>query len=606
MSLAASKIMDQGLYEDQKSSKLEGAHLRVVTERATQIRDEIGRIADHSFHAGVIKLEAYENYKKLANWSEEHAITDKMLESTLEFAQAYDKRAIPIYKKMLKAKNEKIASDTDEKFLMKFVFDNFDFVDQANEIEVAFEQKIENLKRDKKRYEKLSKNPFLQNEAILRVQAKGKIKLNNLKSYLEATVPERREFMDAIADAISNEEIKAAYEKKDKASMLTAYLSKLNRQVSTKPGQGSIGRYTFNVIKKKVSKLDLNGIKEWNDKFEEKIAERSDFCKEFRSTLRGAALAQMEANLQKMGFPDQQDSFKEIKKAESQRLCQDYKAALGKYRGAIIGKHTESEFNSWMANLPLQAQYDAESRLEDWEAMGKYRRLWFDIGTLDKDQQMEMRSKLDEWGYSEFEKQLNEYLGLKDVESNMVEKGTNYIHNSSIRNSIDEIDEQLVKIGNQAQADQLITMLKKQETMVVKHEFEEVVEEAANTQEYSSKNKPDEESNESENESTLDENLEEAEANGAQVTQVGSYQKVETETKKARHAVIDRQRDLRKLLGEADSTDQKALTTTISVRDSNNNVVGVSGYVAGQMARELKARQEARKKYMEKDFELAA
>ncbi|MBN2306829.1 hypothetical protein JXD20_02490 [Candidatus Peregrinibacteria bacterium] len=415
-------------------------HQVLERNRMTQTRREIGLIADRSLAERVISEEAYKGYRELAEGREQHQITAEMLESTRRFAKAHELAAIEIHRHIKLAVGQKIASKEDEKFLMKqLIISNHNFVNQAESIGALVDQKLERMRKDRDRYDKLANHPLIKDVGYLKVDGNTRIELPNLDKFLDMKVPDRRALLDKLEKVLSTAEAyaKECEQREDQASV-EEYEAMLRGAME----EGIIGEHTFKSFLDGFKKIDHKEKEYWKEEFSNQMKPYRDLWSLIRASLRGKALEEMEAmrHNPEAGYSQLSDRFKELKISEAIRLEANYIKTLEKHRKeGIIGRRGIQELMTKRGQRKLEKQYEAEQQLP--EQMESYRALWKQIETLPKKQQKFLRERIDEWGYDKLNQQYLKLAGKEDTEEQGYEEAVKQIRSNTVREAIVETAE---------------------------------------------------------------------------------------------------------------------------------------------------------------------
>ncbi|MFH0838332.1 MAG: hypothetical protein V1880_03655 [Patescibacteria group bacterium] len=432
---------------DSSNEGFESAESDVLTRvldrnRMTQVRREIGMIADRSYHENLISDEAYEGYRELADGREEHEVGAQMLESARNFAEQHEAKAIRIHKKIRTAVSQKIASEDDEEFLMeKLVIDNIRFVEQSEEVEALIDQKLARMKKDKERYTALANHELIQDVGYLKIDSGTRIDFPGEDEFLELTVPERRELLKKLEDALPKAELYAKENgEEEDEELLVTYTEKLEGALE----EGIIGQHTYNRFLNGFKKIDRKEKAYWDKEFDAQMKRYRTLWTQIRGTLQDEALESMEGMIDHAGYTELFNKFGELKKSESARLSAGYAKELEEYRKeGVIGRHTVSQFVIWMNQQDLSGKYEAEEKLPG--EMARYEDLWQKIEELPKKQQAFLRSKIDIWGYSELNQQYAQFSGTESSQDgNESEQVLGQIRSSEIKEAMEETNEMLV------------------------------------------------------------------------------------------------------------------------------------------------------------------
>lgn len=417
--------------------------------RMAQIRQEIGLIADRSYREQLINDEAYEGYRQLADGREAEELSAEMLEKIRKDAEKHEKRAILINQKIQTAIRAGYASETDEGFLMEhLVVENIDFIEKSGEVEKLIDDKLARMKMDREAYDKLAAHPLIKEAGCLQVDENTAIEFPDLKAFLELSVPERRELLKQLEEALPKAERYAEeHEDEEDEELISQYEKKLDEATE----EGIIGKVTH---KKFLDEFKANPHKTkvyWNTDsvFKAQMKRYEVMWDQIRTELQGEALANIEAQIDKKGYNDLFAEFGRLKQSETQRLQNGYRAALEKYCAeGTIGQHTIAEFMMWMYRQDLPSKYEAEEQLP--EQMERYEKLWEDAEELSGKQQKFLRSKIDVWGYTQLHDQ---YLKFKNGEDESEEKdplsrkSLLQLHSTEMKEAIVEAEEMLTEEG---------------------------------------------------------------------------------------------------------------------------------------------------------------
>jgi len=381
---------------------------------------------------------------------------------------------------------EKIGSQKDHDFLVRWMLGGeYDFTEEnASKFEQVIRKKTERMRHDKKRFERLSKHPLIKHPSVLRAISDGKIKPSDNHSFLEASVPERRSFLDGLEDAILAQEAIEALESKEIQKSVDLYQRRLKIYLSQSSGQGCMGKVTFQQFMDEFEEMaeakNFEGMKKWHAEFSSEIKPREQLWRAIRSTLKGEGRARMEAKMHVYGFSKMKVYFEHVKQAESERLCKSYSEALNVKRGLWYGQHTADEFEAWMESQPLEGKYTAEFRLS--AQLERYRLLWNEIGYLLPEQFQFMKNKLNDkaWGYSEFETQLKTFQAENVVNPSAPELMLNQIADGAKREAIRKLGNGLSQVNLEAMVGVVGRMLEFS-GQVLEQDFEAVIESQVET-----------------------------------------------------------------------------------------------------------------------------
>lgn len=411
----------------------------------TQIRQEIGLIADRSHREKLISDEAYKGYRELVDSRENHEIGAEMLENTREFAKGHERKAIRINQKIQSAIKNGIASKADEEFLMeKLVSDNIQFADKSEEVEKLIDQKLERMKKEREAYDKLAGHELIKDIGCLKVDGNTRIDFPNAEEFLKLTVPKRRELLKKLEEALPKAEKYAKEnESAEDKELTTGYENKLKGALK----KGIIGKQTYDEFLNGFKKIDHEERKYWDGEFDAQMERYETLWGQIRGALEGEALKSIEDKIDNSGYTELFAEFGRLKNSENKRLNESYSGDLEKFRkDGIIGRHTVAQFVLWMNQKELSDKYKAEQKLPN--QMARYEKLWKNVEDIPEKQQDFMMSKIDVWGYTELNQQYNKYIGADGVQAEGSDRDSlSQLKSTEVRNAIVETDEMLGKQG---------------------------------------------------------------------------------------------------------------------------------------------------------------
>ena len=425
-----------------KTNVLESVLNRI---RANHIRREIGIIALSSHRDNLISDEVYEGYRELAEGRDGYEISVAMLEGMRNFAKEHEARAIRIHQKIQTAIQKQIASENDEAFLMEeLVIDNEKFVSQAGVIESLIDAKLMRMQKDRERYDKLAHHKLIGPSGQLNIDSNGKIDFPDENTFLQMTVPERRELLKKCEEALPKAEAYAEMiAEGESGKRVEAYVKKLDKAAKA----GIIGEHTCNSFLSEFMELGSEKEQErWDKEFDTQMKRYKVLWDGIRGTLKGRALETMEGMIDEHGYADLFKTFGLIKASESKRLVASYAGALEEHRKAgTIGRHTMTQFMLWMNQRDLADQYEAENLLPD--QMKRYETLWEDIAQLGGKEQKLLRSKIDVWGYTELKRQCDAFRGRGVKSGKESDRMLGQIESSEVREAIADASDLLEEQG---------------------------------------------------------------------------------------------------------------------------------------------------------------
>jgi hypothetical protein len=430
--------------EAAEERELSGFDLVIEKNRMTQIRQEIGIIADRSYRNNLIGDEAYEGYRELAEGREEHDISAEMLENSRKFAKEHEEKAIRIHHKIEAAIRAGVASEADEEFLMEtLISENTEFVSQAGQIEGLIDAKLARMRKDREQYDFFAKHKLIKDSGCLEIDENTSIDFPDVKEFLELTVPERRELLKQLEEGLPKaEEYAEECEAASDEELEAEYEEKLDEKVE----EGIIGKHTHDEFLKEFKTVNHKDKVHWNKQavFNGQMARYEKLWSEIRETLQGEALESIESKIDDGGYREINNEFGALKQSENRRLNTEYMAALKEYQQeGIIGRHTVAEFSMWMYQQNLSDKYSAEDALPD--QMTRYEELGEKIEELDEEQQDYLKSKIDAWGYTELDQQYQKFKGEIPANDGSDSKALSQIRSHEMKDAIVEADEMLTE-----------------------------------------------------------------------------------------------------------------------------------------------------------------
>lgn len=431
----------------------------VTINRMKQFRQEIGLIADRSVRSRIISDESYRNYRQVVTGQEEHELSVEMLKGMRDFAKKHEDKAGEIAVHIQRAKQEKVASDNDEKFLMSaLILENeFTFAQNAAQIENVVAKKIENMKKDRKEYDDIANHKLVKNVGFIKTGENEKLEVPDEKKFLEMKVPERREFLKKAKEALPKAEEYA--EKIGEAisfENVKEYKGLLDKAMKDK----IIGVKTQQKFMDGFKKIDGKEQEYWIKEFPKEMERYEKMWGEVRSTLQGDALSKIEGMIDEKGYSEIFTAFGSTCEKEKTRLDESYKNELGKFKEkGYVGEHSVNEYNAWMGKQELKDKYDALEKMHDGPGgqMARYKKLNEDIeNNLPGKAQKYLEGKRDEWGYTEMNSQYQRFIqGEKVPSESSVSRSTSdplsIINSGATRAAIVETNLSLKKRGKEKQ-----------------------------------------------------------------------------------------------------------------------------------------------------------
>ena len=419
MSAANEQIEDNELIEKKPRNEVPEGVDNINSMKG--LRQEIKLIADSSWQKGIISDKSYSEYSKLAMGMEDNQMTLDMLKGVRDFARLHEEKAEAIQKRIEMAKRSGVASENDEKFLMSQLILNNEskFVKQSQETENLIMEKIARMEEDRKAYDEIADHKLVKNVGYLKVGVNTKITVPDEKAFLAMTVPERRAFLKKVQEALPEAE---KYAEKTGAEE-TKELDKNYRGLLDKALEKKIiGKKTHEKFLDGFKKIDKQEKESWLREFPNQMAKYEKLWADIKGTLKGDALKRMESLRDGKGYTELFIEFGNIKESEKSRLDMGYDSKLRDFeKQGTIGKHAVSEFSNWMRGQDLKEKYQAFELMHDGPGgqMEKYSKLHQDIKkNLPKNAREYLKSKADEWGYTEMKSQYDRFIAGEKVPHN--------------------------------------------------------------------------------------------------------------------------------------------------------------------------------------------
>jgi len=397
---------EQELDEKQQAGSGESAD-------SDSLRKRIGSIGSSLYAKGLISRESADFYSKIENKAEDPVVKVdvKMLKDVLAHAEKLAHNGGKIYESLTDAVKKGYASEKDRGFLINEITHHHDFINKFPVAEKLIADKIDRMKKDREEYDKIANHKLVRNVGYLKVDAAIKIMVPGEKAYLGMTVPDRRELLKKLNEALPKAEKYAEKTGQVESKELT---EKYKGLLDKAYGKKIIGKKTYEKFLDGFKKIDKSEKETWVKEFPEQMVRYEKLWQEIRSSLKGKALDHMESLRDEKGYTELFTEFGKTRDAEKNRMDKEYDAKLEKFiQQGVIGKNTAGEFKKWMKSQDLESKYDAFDKLHDGSGgqMERYKKLHDDIGkNLSGKQQEYIRSKLDGWGYAETKAQYDRFM----------------------------------------------------------------------------------------------------------------------------------------------------------------------------------------------------
>ncbi|GEM_PF-5155590 len=326
----------------------------------------------------------------------EAARVDNTLEGARGFYQWVSERwekAMPRFTALQgqidQAIQQDFAGENDRAFLMEQMTVRHDFVGELEMLESSVKGKLDRMKKDRDAYDQLRNHPLVRNTGFLRLDASTKIPIPEAKVFLALTVPQRRELLKKVKEALPRATAYAKEAGDEKSAGLVKKYDKLLVDARTK-GR-SIGRVTEDKFRDGFKKISRQDKEEWLSGFPAEMKRYEDLWKNIRTTLKGPALEAMENKRDTLGYNQLFTEFGRVRAEESGAICTAYDGRLQKLQAErLISLHTRLSFSRDIREQPLAEQQHYTEQLD--RQMEPYYALRQDIKNL---KNKGVRSKLD-------------------------------------------------------------------------------------------------------------------------------------------------------------------------------------------------------------------
>jgi hypothetical protein len=388
---------------------------------ADSIRSKIGDFLRNPDFRKTLDAESLRNYEALAKKDGNTKSIDgkrmagfySFMKDKFEEIQTVKKRMSGLIAHAIKGG---VIAEKDREFYQQKIHEN---VFTGNQIvtkemmEKAERELAESLKKresERLEYDSISKNPIVKN-GMLAVSETEKIKIPDEKRYLKMSVPDRRELLKKLKEALPRAEKYAEKTGQVESKELT---EKYKGLLEKAYGKKIIGKKTYEKFLDGFKKIGKSEKETWVKEFPEQMVRYEKLWQEIRSSLKGKALDHMESLRDEKGYTELFTEFGKTRDTEKNRMDKEYDSKLEKsIQQGVIGKNTAGEFKKWMKSQDLESKYDAVDKLHDGPGgqMERYKKLHDDIGkNLSGKQQEYIHSKLDGWGYTETKAQYDKFM----------------------------------------------------------------------------------------------------------------------------------------------------------------------------------------------------
>ncbi|MBN1258779.1 hypothetical protein JXA05_03405 [Candidatus Peregrinibacteria bacterium] len=417
----------------------------------SDLKSRVSAIAEDSYQHGFLSRESYDFYRQatVKEYKDPQGDPDFFVKME-DFASKLNTKAKELIAHIEKAKRDKIASETDEKFLMGHLLPLIrhpDFVQDFPRTEKALTEKIGHMKKDREAYDKIAQHPLARNTGFLKTDEKTKLAVPPEKDFLKMTVSERRAWLKKAREALPKA---IQYAEKTGEGESKELVGKYEKSLRGALDKKIIGRTTYNKFLDGFKKIDRAEKQSWLGEFGNQMKRYEKLWGDIRGTLKGEPLAHMESLRDAKGYTELFTEFGRVCEAESKKIEDQYENRLNKYaqEEKIIGKHTIREFMDGEGGIRKQDLKGKGKYLDQLDGqMVRYRQLWKEIGTLPKKAQHYLESKREEWGYTELSSRFRRFKSGEKVPEAVRDDPLGIVQNTTVRRAIQETDEKLKAKG---------------------------------------------------------------------------------------------------------------------------------------------------------------
>jgi len=386
----------------------------------------------------------------VADSREDKPMTPEMLKGIRDFAKKHEESVQKTMDRVQEAKKAKIASETDEEFLMAALIqkDDLGLAQNLEKADTLVAQKIERMKKDKDEYLAVSNHELVRNTGFLKTSKTEKFAIPKEDDFLKLTVPERRALLKKAKEMLPKAQEYAKKAATEESGKLGEEYTKLLKGALKKK---IIGKKTYEKFLNGFNKIDNDEKQSWISEFDDQMKRYEKLWGDIRSTLKGEPLQHMESLRDQMGYTELFAEFGRTCEAEGKKVEGEYEKKLHGYREKekIIGRHTIKGFMDGEDGIRRQDLKGKTKYLDQLDGqMERYRKLQKEIGMLPKKARDYLESKRDEWGYTELHGQWQRFKnGEKIPESGPKNDPLSVVQNTTVKRAIIEANEKLEKKG---------------------------------------------------------------------------------------------------------------------------------------------------------------
>ncbi|MFH0820593.1 MAG: hypothetical protein V1908_02355 [Candidatus Peregrinibacteria bacterium] len=408
---------EDALETQETREKVDDLSLRITSQNeANAVRGKIDTLLNTFERQRLAKKETIDEYHRAAQ-------EDKSLEGLQGFykwiADQWQKSMVAlngVHGEINQAVRQGIAGENDREFLMQelILTDRHDFVGEVEKIRNVLREKMERMRRDRQEYDQFKNHKLVQNTGFLKVDKDTKFPVPDEKVFLALTVPQRRELLKKLREALPAAEQYAGKAGKEKTPELDKTYNRL--LIEARDQERIIGRKTFDKFQDGFKKIDRKEKEEWIRGFQAEMERYRTLWKQIRGTLKDEPLQHMEHQRNAMGYTQLFTEFGRVKGVESARVVGNYDQKLDQLRAQkIISLHTSNALKKDIRSKDLKEQYRYQQELEG--QMTRYRQLRAGIDQL-KDKNV--REELDELyespehGYTQISARYQQLSSQKD------------------------------------------------------------------------------------------------------------------------------------------------------------------------------------------------
>ncbi|QQR83737.1 hypothetical protein IPJ72_00795 [Candidatus Peregrinibacteria bacterium] len=365
-----------------------------------QVRKAILNIINPLEEAHALSQKTAEAYRKAADESPTLEAAQgfyEWIQTNVPKSKAVQPALDRIHLQLEEGVQQKIMGKNDQAFLLQAVKDYYNANDLIDpdvlaKLLDAIEGKLDRLKADKQRYEKLIQTNF-PGYVLHELPKNERAAFLSENDYLKMTVPERRVFLGNLEKAHSATVVARKKEEE-------AYAKLLNNPYM---GKATVAQF----MKEFCALTRRRDRAEWLSEMENghQIERYEDLWNEIEADFQGTPfLDKMYALKDSMGHSELTDAFYDMKSIEANKLERGYQYQLDRYQSAgIISAHTRLEFDADFDAQTFPTKYDYARQLP--MQMRRYEALRHKIDALDPAFQKKARElyQSNQHGYTEIE-----------------------------------------------------------------------------------------------------------------------------------------------------------------------------------------------------------